>query len=128
MGTGARSIDAELLERSDAFAALGGALDAVVESGSGRLVLVRGEAGAGKTALVRGFCEEQQAARVLRGTCDALFTPSPLGPFLDLGGEVERVAVDGAPPYEVAAALLRELGGANPAVLVVEDAHWADEA
>jgi DNA-binding CsgD family transcriptional regulator/tetratricopeptide (TPR) repeat protein len=127
MNIEARSVDAELLERADGLAALAGALDAVAESGRGRLVLVRGEAGAGKTALVRRFCDGQRA-RVLRGVCDALFTPSPLGPFLDLGGEVERVAVDGAPPYEVAAALLRELEGPRPTVLVVEDVHWADEA
>ena len=34
---------------------------------------------------------------------------------------------DGARPYDVAAALLRELA-AGPSVVVLEDVHWADEA
>ena len=34
----------------------------------------------------------------------------------------------GARPHEVAAALLRELRGRPPTVLVLEDVHWADEA
>ena len=36
-------------------------------------------------------------------------------------------AADGARPYDVAAALLRELA-AGPSVVVLEDVHWADEA
>jgi hypothetical protein len=60
-----------------------------------------------------------------------LFTPRPLGPVLELagvvGGEVAARAGDGARPYDVAAALLRELA-AGPSVLVFEDVHWADEA
>ncbi len=60
-----------------------------------------------------------------------MFTPRPLGPVLDLAravaGEVAARAADGARPYDVAAALLRELA-ARPSVAVVEDVHWADEA
>src|SRR4029077_10920580 len=69
---------------------------------------------------------------VLRGTCDPLYTPRPLGPFLDIAhttsGELERAAIGGVKPYEVAAALMRELEGAAPSVVLIEDVHWADEA
>jgi predicted ATPase len=121
-----------LLERGEALSALADALAAVVSTETGRFALVRGEAGAGKTALVSRFCANQQGARILWGACDALFTPRPLGPFLDiaraLGGEVERVSESGAMPYRFAEALMRELQGPRSTVVVVEDVHWADEA
>ena len=108
----------ELLERGGALAALAGLLEDVGATGHGRLVLVRGEAGVGKTALVRRFCDDAAADRVLWGACDPLYTPRPLGPFLDIahttGGELERAATGGVKPYEVAAALMRELEGAAP--------------
>src|SRR5215469_7422034 len=92
-----------------------------------------GEAGIGKTALLRRFCADVDgSARVLWAGCEPLFTPRPLGPVLDLavmiGGEVAARAADGARPFDVAAALLRELRSAGPSVLVLEDVHWADEA
>jgi DNA-binding CsgD family transcriptional regulator/tetratricopeptide (TPR) repeat protein len=122
-----------LLERSGELSALGEALAAVVSGGQGRIVLVAGEAGIGKTALLHRFCAGLGggSARVLRAGCDPLFTPRPLGPVLDLagvvGGELAACAARGARPWEVAAALLRELA-AGPSVLVLEDVHWADEA
>jgi DNA-binding CsgD family transcriptional regulator/tetratricopeptide (TPR) repeat protein len=92
-----------------------------------------GEAGVGKTALTRRFCDEQRhAVRVVWGACDALYTPRPLGPFLDVaeitGGELEELVQSGARPHEVAASLMRELGERVPTILVLEDLHWADEA
>ena len=122
----------ELLERSEELSLLGDVLAGVAAGGGGRLVLVRGEAGAGKSALVREFCDDQRLARVLWGACDALFTPRPLGPFLDIakaaGGELERVVESGPRPYELAEALMRELRGPPVSIVVVEDVHWADEA
>jgi ATP/maltotriose-dependent transcriptional regulator MalT len=123
---------ARLLERSGTLGALGEALAAVAASGPGQIVLVAGEAGIGKTALLRRFCSDVDgSARVLWASCDPLFTPRPLGPVLDLagvvGGELAARAANGARPWEVAAALLRELA-AGPSVLVLEDVHWADEA
>ena len=104
----------ELLERADLLAQLEAAR---IEGG--RLVFVGGEAGVGKTALVR-----ESAARligsVLRGSCDNLTTPTPLGPFLDAG-----VAVDGDPRH-VAEALFDALQ--STPVLLLEDVHWADQA
>jgi DNA-binding CsgD family transcriptional regulator len=122
----------ELLERSGQLSALGESLAAVVDSSRGRLVLVGGEAGVGKTTLLRRFCDERrEAARILWGACDALFTPRPLGPFLDVaeltGGELGDLVETSARPHELAAALMRELRR-RPTVLVLEDLHWADEA
>ena len=120
-----------LLERAAALTELGELLGAVGADRRGRLVLVRGEAGVGKTALVRRFCDGEQAARVLWGACDPLFTPQPLGPFLDIartaGGALEEVAAAAPRPYELAASLMRELE-TGVAIVVLEDVHWADEA
>jgi DNA-binding CsgD family transcriptional regulator len=123
----------ELLERSDELSALGNCLEDVERSSRGRVVLLGGEAGVGKTALLRRFCEGcGKAARILWGGCDPLFTPLPLGPFLDIahvtGGDLEELVVGGARPYEVIRALSAELRLRTPTVLVLEDLHWADEA
>src|SRR3990170_4321333 len=120
-----------LLERERSLERLWAAL-ADAESGSGRLVLVGGEAGVGKTALVSWFCDERRGStRILWGTCDALFTPRPLGPFLDVaetvGGRLEDILEGDARPHDVSVAVMDELT-ARPAILVLEDVHGADEA
>ncbi len=86
----------ELLERERDLAALAASLTAVREERRGRLVLVGGEAGIGKTALLRRYCDEHRSStRILWGACDALFTPRPLGPLIDVaestGGELEAL-------------------------------------
>jgi DNA-binding CsgD family transcriptional regulator len=121
----------ELLEREEVLDALGGALSDAV-AGSGQLVLVAGESGVGKTAAVRAFVEASCRRRPVHwGACDPLSTPVPLAPFLDLAaGSVAGLAPVLSRPctaYEVFAALRAELDE-SPSVLVVEDAHWADEA
>jgi DNA-binding CsgD family transcriptional regulator/tetratricopeptide (TPR) repeat protein len=132
--TGAPTTSGDLLERSQEFAELDDLLQEVRSGLVGRLALVSGEAGVGKTALVRTFCDERggEAARVLWGACDALFTPRPLGPLLDVarvtGGELGQLVDGHAKPYEAAAMLLRELQTQAPSILVLEDLHWADEA
>ena len=122
-----------MLERSTQLSALTDSFAQVRDSSRGRLVLVGGEAGVGKTALVRRFCDEKaDVARILWGACDALFTPRPLGPLFDIasatGGELEELVGSGARPHEVVAALLHELQGGKPTIVVLEDLHWADEA
>ena len=103
---------AELLERDDLLAQL-----EAHRAEGGRLVFVGGEAGVGKTALVRTFAEGRSA---LHGACENLTTPTPFGPFLDLGLDL------GDEPRHVAAAVLDELR--RRPLLVLEDVHWADGA
>src|SRR6476619_4074326 len=81
----------ELLERDEALATLAEALNEA-RLGQGRVVLVGGEAGAGKTTLVRDFCRRfDEDVRVLAGACDALSTPRPLGPLLDVASECDAL-------------------------------------
>ena len=108
-----------LLERDDALGVLG-AFAGEAAAGRGRLVFVGGEAGVGKTALLRRFADGADG-RVLWGACVALDTPRPFGPLVEIVRLPGRV-------YEVADALLADLREGEPAVLVVEDAHWADDA
>jgi hypothetical protein len=61
-----------------------------------------------------------------------LFTPRPLGPLLEpaaaLGAEPKALVRTGARPFDVAVALVEALRAVSPAVLILEDLHWADEA
>lgn len=121
-----------LLEREQELATLTELLSGAA-AGAGRLVLVHGEAGIGKTALLRDFCDAAGArARVLWGTCDALFTPRPLDPLHDMapavGGPLAAALTGDTTPHAVASALDRELTGRRPTVVVFEDMHLADEA
>jgi ATP/maltotriose-dependent transcriptional regulator MalT len=122
-----------LLERSAQLSALAESLEAVIAESRGRLVLVGGEAGAGKTVLLRRFCDERgERARVLWSACEPLLTPSPLGPLFEIadavGGELAELVAGEARAHEVASALIRELSGRRPTIVVVEDLQWADEA
>ena len=100
----------ELLEREQLLAEL-----EALQTEGGHLVFVGGEAGVGKSAFVRAFATEARW-----GFCENLTTPTPLGPFLDVG-----IDVDGEPRH-VAAALLAELE--RSPLVVLEDVHWADQA
>ena len=134
MATPANSVSTgpELLERADHLAALTALLDQVGAVDGGRLCLIGAEAGGGKTALVRAFTVKPSVRRVLWGACDPLFTARPLGPFADIaeasGGRLRDLIHGHARPHEVASALLDLLRDASPAVAVLEDVHWADEA
>jgi DNA-binding CsgD family transcriptional regulator len=119
-----------LLERLVALNLLQERVDEVRREGRGRLVLVSGEAGVGKTSLVHELQARQTTTPVLEGACEALFTPRPLGPLLDvagaLGGSVASLADASPSPAD----LLGALGAAlrRPHLIVLEDLHWADEA
>lgn len=123
----------DLLERDGALAALAEAHAAAAE-GDGLVVFVTGEPGIGKTSLLNRFIADLgEDGRVLRGTCDDLSIPRPLGPFRDLVGNVspalEEALAAGAAPHDIQALLIAELDlEPRPTVLVVEDAHWADDA
>lgn len=104
-----------------------------VARGTGHTALIAGEAGIGKTSLLNALAERRGEANLWWGACDALQTPHPLAPLQDiarssevrfrplLGGDGSRAAL-----FE---AVLTELQQSRrPTLVVIEDAHWADDA
>lgn len=123
--------DMRLLERDAQVEALGAALRAAA-TGEGAVALVSGEAGIGKTALVEYFLREKDKSwRVLRGACDSLFTPRPLGPLYDIalqtGGVLLELLEAESRQSAIFTACLAEIRK-TPTILLIEDVHWADEA
>jgi DNA-binding CsgD family transcriptional regulator/tetratricopeptide (TPR) repeat protein len=121
----------DLLERASLLEELRGELAAT--AAGGRVVLLAGEAGIGKSALVKRFTEGESAdAGFLLGACDPLLTPRALGPLHDIarqtGGRLAALLAAGSPRERLFDALLDELDQGARQVVVVEDAHWADEA
>jgi DNA-binding CsgD family transcriptional regulator/tetratricopeptide (TPR) repeat protein len=123
------TVSTDLLER-DGFLQTLTALFNEAVAGAGRTVLVDGEAGIGKTALIERFVREQ-STRVLWGGCEALFTPRPLSPLIDIAhqlrGRVLELIESGAQRPSLFSAFLDALGDA-PTIAIFEDIHWADEA
>jgi DNA-binding CsgD family transcriptional regulator len=123
----------DLLERTHLLGELAGILTEAA-AGSGRMVMLGGEAGVGKTAVVDRFCAEaSHRPRVLRGACDPLGTPRPLGPVIDIaaatGGRLEAALGEHASRDQVFTTFLAELGRPGaPTLVVFEDVHWADGA
>jgi DNA-binding CsgD family transcriptional regulator len=121
-----------LLERQVHLASLRSSFDTVRTLGRGRCALVYGEAGIGKTSLLRAFSQGlPPGTTVLSCGCEALFTPRPLGPLIDLidhfPPSVERALHQGAPYNVLFPALLRWLGERSPArVFIIDDMQWAD--
>ena len=121
----------DLVEREPALRALQALLDGARRQG--HVVLVAGEAGIGKTSLLRAAAAAHRAAggRVWWGACDALETPHPLAPLLDIARDAAprfAARLDGPRPA-LFEAVLDDLRLADDALLViVEDAHWADDA
>ncbi|MGO8951588.1 MAG: ATP-binding protein [Ktedonobacterales bacterium] len=128
-------MDVPLLERDAFLHTLDDLLCQVVE-GHGRIALVSGEAGIGKTSLAEAFLQRQPAAtRVLWGTCEALFTPRPLGPLYDIAYQTDssllRALLEQAANRATLFAAVQEdfsQPGSRPTIVVIEDIHWADEA
>jgi len=121
-----------MLERERELAELAAAAEEA-GAGDGSVVLIAGEAGIGKSSLVdelKSVLPPQ--TRLLIGYCDDLATPRVLGPLRDLIGSVGGVltqALESGDRNAVSDALRAELDRPEePAVLVVEDIHWADEA
>src|SRR5262245_7956313 len=121
-----------LLERDEALAALTRALGA--SRAHGQFAAISGEAGVGKTSLLQALqLREDQASRFLWGSCEALATPRPLGPLLDmapqLGDEVERALASAVPRHQLFASFLASVARKPPTTaLIFEDIHWADLA
>jgi predicted ATPase/DNA-binding CsgD family transcriptional regulator len=121
-----------LLEREQQVAAVAGYL-AEAAKGHGRMVFVAGEAGVGKTSFVgRTVADAADLARVTLGGCDGSSTPAPLGPLVEMLPRLPaEIWPPGAARHEVFARLVAALAQPRqhePYLLVVEDAHWADEA
>ncbi len=120
-----------LIERDEHLSALGEILRRAEDS-SGRVVVISGEAGIGKPSLLRKFVDGQkQTSATYWGSCDALFTPRPLGPLQDmasrLDAELSRELESGVNPGRIFARLLAALEAHEQLpILVIEDVHWAD--
>jgi predicted ATPase len=121
----------DLLERDEPRARLEAAL-AAARRGRGRIVSLEGEAGIGKTALALAFVDAHRTdVRLHQGGCENLTTPEPMGPLRDIARESQgRFTISaGGGQLNTYASLLRLLeSGKGPALLVIEDIHWADDA
>jgi predicted ATPase len=103
---------------------------ALAGEGRGRIVAIAAEAGAGKTTLVGQFVTTHASnARVHWGACENLSTPEVLLPLRDIAratGESFDLGADHIRSFEWMLRLLSS--GVAPAVLIIEDVHWADTA
>jgi predicted ATPase/DNA-binding CsgD family transcriptional regulator len=124
----------ELIER-DSFLSLMRTEFEKVSENEGHSILVSGEAGIGKTSLVKAFCKSlQKQYKIYQGTCDALFTPRPLGPILDIIWQMQ--GMDGwantlsiSDRSALFSQFYHELANQQEStIIVIEDIHWADEA
>ena len=137
--------------RAAELAALDAAL-AAAQAGTASTVLVSGEAGVGKTRLLAEFAARAGAGgtRVLIGNCielgDGELPHAPLAAILRqleselASGELDavlgpaRAVLDPAAPenqagrLELVLAMLGRLGELGPAVIAIEDLHWADRS
>jgi predicted ATPase len=98
--------------------------------GIGSVALIGGEAGIGKTSLVTALAQRRGEMNLWWGACEALQTPHPLAPLHDIirNNPVSfGTRIDQLPRMQLFGTVLSELQTA-PTLLVVEDAHWADEA
>ncbi len=118
-----------LLEREEALHDLAAAF-AQARASCGSVCLVFGEAGIGKTALCNAFLARIEA-RVLRGACEAFFSPRPLGPIYDFVTELDpqlgALLRQEKDHIEAFARIVRSLK-THATVLCLEDLHWADAA
>jgi DNA-binding CsgD family transcriptional regulator/tetratricopeptide (TPR) repeat protein len=132
-GCNDRVMAVRLLEREAELELLENAVE-TAGAGSGSVVLLSGEAGIGKTSVVRALIRNVAGrGRVITGACEDMLAPRVLGPLRDAtrarpGGPLaDALAVNDRDA--VLTAVCEELSGRpSPTVLVVEDAHWADEA
>ncbi len=123
------SAETDLLERDEQLRRLDGAFE-LAAGGRGRIIAIAAEAGAGKTTLAGRFVASRaRLAQVYWGSCENLSTPEVLLPLRDILRASGGTLPAGRGHIEAFEALLRLIStGAKPAVLVIEDIHWADTA
>jgi DNA-binding CsgD family transcriptional regulator/tetratricopeptide (TPR) repeat protein len=118
-----------LLEREHELGVLQTTIATAI-AGEGCGVAVSGDSGTGKSTLLAAALASARSTRVLRGACDPLSTPRPLGPFRDVAPDLGLGRMhldDGAPLAQLCEEIFDALRG-EPTVLVVEDLHWVDAA
>jgi DNA-binding NarL/FixJ family response regulator len=116
----------DLIGRGRELAVLADAL-ADAAAGTGRLVLVEGDAGVGKTRLVQEFADRaaRDGATVLSGGCLQLEADIPYAAFDEaLPGGFHIGTADRASEFRRVAETIS--GAGHPVVLVLEDLQWAD--
>ncbi|WP_081736424.1 LuxR C-terminal-related transcriptional regulator [Amycolatopsis orientalis] len=120
---------------SGVFSERHGVLDGLTAMAHGaapvRIAVVTGEAGSGKSTLLRAFLDKAaDGADVLYGRCDPFSAARPLAPLFDLarsgGVALTAPAVGRAELFDGFLTALR--GRTRPAILALEDVHWADDA
>ncbi len=123
-----------LLEREKTLEKMRAALSQA-RQGTGRNLLLSGEAGIGKTTLVNHFVQEQQvgSCRVLWGACESLFTPRTLGPLVDFATQLDPSVLRAIGTADNAAAIFAAFfadlsASIKPTIILFEDVHWADHA
>ena len=120
----------ELLERDKYLGELEHSFNRLSD-GSGLVVLISGEAGIGKTSLVESFVQTvEERATILWGTCDALFTPRPLGPLYDIASQLKNGLLNSQASRPVIFSKFLEnlQSKQKPNIVIIEDVHWADES
>ncbi|CAN5756511.1 hypothetical protein BH23CHL2_BH23CHL2_12570 [soil metagenome] len=118
------------------------------QNGRGSFVLIGGEVGIGKTALTDTLARyaRSRSVPVLTGYCFDFTTPPPYSPWIELFDRLQSLDGPSVTParlkdrgwpqqFESQAELfahgweqLTTLAARQPAVLVIEDLHWADVA
>jgi DNA-binding CsgD family transcriptional regulator len=122
----------ELLERKVYLDTLTG-LHQQAALGHGHMLFLGGEAGVGKTSLVQTFAGRVRSPeRLLIGACEPLSTPRPHGLLSDMDelmqGQIGKLLDQSASPVEIARTVLAALSHGPATVMIIEDAHWIDEA
>jgi DNA-binding CsgD family transcriptional regulator/tetratricopeptide (TPR) repeat protein len=122
-----------LLERQEQFETLTRCLGEA-RAGSGKLVLIAGEAGRGKSSLVEQFVTQHgDEVCTLWGACDALATPRALGPVHEIAMQTQlcadlRLHAEDARDWLFPGLMAEIARSERVCVVVLEDMHWADEA